>query len=48
MGSGFDTAHFSDKDVALYNTLDYPSYALAVEKARLAYRMEYSLFDKIA
>lgn len=48
LGSGFDTTHFSDKDVALYNTLDYPSYALAVEKVRLAYRMAYSLFDKIA
>jgi len=40
--------HFSDKDVLLYNTLDYPSYGLAVEKVKIAYRMVYSLFDKIA
>jgi hypothetical protein len=40
--------HFSDKDVLLYNTLDYPSYGLAVEKVRIAYRMVYSLFDKLA
>ncbi len=41
-------AHFSDRDVVLYNTLDYPSYALAVEKVKVAYRVAYSLFDKIA
>lgn len=40
--------HFSDKDVLLYNTLDYPSYCLAVEKVKMAYRTVYSLFDKIA
>ena len=41
-------AHFSDGSVLLFNTLDYPSYAFAVEKTRLAYRSAYSLFDKIA
>ena len=40
--------HFSDRHVALYNTLDYPSYSLAVEKVKAAYRMGYSLLDKIA
>lgn len=40
--------HFSDKGVLLVNTLDYPSYSLAVEKLRVAFRMAYSLFDKIA
>lgn len=43
-----EAVHFSDRDVTLYNTLDYPSYSLAVEKAKAAYRMAYSLFDKIA
>ncbi|NPV20375.1 LA2681 family HEPN domain-containing protein [Bradyrhizobium aeschynomenes] len=43
-----DKAHFSDRDVTLYNTLDYPSYGLAVERAKTAYRIAYSLFDKIA
>jgi hypothetical protein len=40
--------HFSDRDVTLYNTLDYPSYGLPVERAKAAYRIAYSLFDKIA
>lgn len=40
--------HFSDREVLLYNTLDYPSYGLAMEKVRTAYRITYSLFDKIA
>ncbi|MBQ0960877.1 hypothetical protein KAK06_18120 [Ideonella sp. 4Y11] len=40
--------HFSDRDVALYNTLDYPALGLAAEKVKLAFRMSYSLFDKIA
>jgi tetratricopeptide (TPR) repeat protein len=43
-----DTAHFSDKGVSLINTLDYPAYGLAVEKAKIALRMGYSLLDKIA
>lgn len=40
--------HFSDKGVALYNTLDYPCYSLAVERVKVAFRMAYSLLDKIA
>ncbi|MGH6869177.1 MAG: LA2681 family HEPN domain-containing protein, partial [Methylocella sp.] len=40
--------HFSDHDVLLYNTLDYPVYGLATEKLKLAFRSIYSLFDKIA
>ncbi len=39
--------HFSDKGVRLVNTLDYPSYSLAVEKAKAAFRMAYSILDKI-
>ena len=40
--------HFSDREVTLTNTLDYPSYGLAIEQVRTAYRVAYSLFDKIA
>lgn len=40
--------HFSDKEVFLFNTLDYPAYSLAVEKLKSAYRTTYSIFDKIA
>ncbi len=46
-GVGSSEVHFSDRHVSLYNTLDYPSYALAVEKVKVAYRMAYSIFDKI-
>jgi tetratricopeptide (TPR) repeat protein len=40
--------HFSDREVLLHNTLDYPKYGLAVEKVKLAFRAAYSLFDKMA
>ena len=40
--------HYSDRDVLLYNTLDYPCYGLNSEKVKIAFRMVYSLFDKIA
>ena len=40
--------HYSDRQVLLYNTLDYPSYGLATEKLKLAFRALYSLFDKIS
>jgi hypothetical protein len=42
------SVHFSDHNVLLINTLDYPSYGLAVEKVKAAYRIAYSIFDKIA
>lgn len=40
--------HFSDREVLLFNTLDYPTYCLAAEKTKAAFRMLYSLLDKIA
>ncbi|MFA2821566.1 LA2681 family HEPN domain-containing protein [Bacillus wiedmannii] len=40
--------HFSDKDVHIVNTLDYPVYGVGVEKMKYAYRSLYSLFDRIA
>ncbi len=40
--------HFADRGVLLYDTLDYPAYSLAVEQIKAAYRMAYSLFDKLA
>ncbi len=39
--------HYSDRAVTLYNTLDYPSYGVRLEKVRAAFRLAYSLFDKI-
>jgi len=43
-----DGIHFSDKDVLLFNTLDYPTYSRAVENVKASFRIVYSLFDKIA
>ena len=40
--------HFSDRGVLLYDTLDYPSYSLATERVRTAFRTAYSLLDKVA
>lgn len=47
-GTHLGGPHFSDRDVTLTNTFDYPAYGLAVEQVRTAYRVAYSLFDKIA
>lgn len=43
-----DQVHFSDQEVTLINTLDYPAYGLAAEKIKLAFRIGYSLLDKVA
>ena len=40
--------HFSDKEVLLVNTLDYPAYGLSIEKVKIAFRSFYSIFDHIA
>ncbi len=47
-GTHTDAVHFSDREVLLFNTLDYPAYGLSVEKVKLAFRVAYSTFDKIA
>ncbi|KAB8198107.1 hypothetical protein FKV24_003790 [Lysobacter maris] len=47
-GTRAEDAHFSDRGVMLFNTLDYPSYGLGVEKLKMAFRLSYSIFDKIA
>jgi hypothetical protein len=41
-------AHFSDRETHLFDTLSLPAYSLAVEKTKIAFRLGYSLFDKIA
>ena len=40
--------HFSDKEVTLMDTLDYSVYSLSLEKAKIAFRICYSIFDKIS
>ena len=47
-GINKDTPHFSDSRVLLYNTLDYPAYSIGVEKVKAAFRIQYSIFDKVA
>jgi len=46
-GLTLKTSHFSDRDVYLYATEPRPSLSLAVEKIKSAYRISYSLFDKV-
>lgn len=43
-----EAPHFSDREVYLLNTLDYPIYSLSIEKMKLSFRATYSIFDKIA
>jgi len=40
--------HFSDKEVTLIDTLDYSVYSLSLEKTKIAFKVCYSIFDKIA
>ncbi len=40
--------HFSDKEVTLMDTLDYSTYSLSIEKAKIAFKICYSIFDKIS
>jgi hypothetical protein len=47
-GAALREPHFSDREVRLVNTLDYPAYGLSVEKVKIAFRIAYSIFDKIA
>lgn len=47
-GQRAKVSHFSDRGVALFATEPRPSLGLAVEKVKAAYRISYSLFDKIS
>jgi len=40
--------HYSDRQVRMYNSLDYPAYGLGTEKLKAAYRGLFSILDKIA
>lgn len=40
--------HFSDRGVLLYDTMDFPAFGFAVERAKLAFRAAYALLDKTA
>lgn len=47
-GMSSTQVHFSDRGVSLTDTLDYPLYSLASERVRTAFRIAYSLLDKVA
>ena len=47
-GINLKPPHFSDRDVLQFNTLDYPCYSISIEKIKIAFRVAYSLLDKIA
>lgn len=40
--------HFSDRGVLLFDTMDFPAFGFAVERAKLAFRAAYALLDKVA
>jgi len=47
-GMNSSSVHFSDEDNLLMDTLDYAVYSLSSEKLKMAYRLCYSIFDKVA
>ncbi len=47
-GAYTSTPHFADRDVTLYRVFDMPIYSINVEKVKTAFRLCYSIFDKIA
>ncbi|MBX3489061.1 LA2681 family HEPN domain-containing protein [Parvibaculum sp.] len=46
-GQPRDYVHFADRRVRLTNTLNYPSFSMATEKMRAAFRLAYSILDKV-
>ncbi|MCT4599135.1 MAG: LA2681 family HEPN domain-containing protein [Vallitalea sp.] len=47
-GLNREGTHFSDKEVSIYNTLDYASQSYNNECVKAGFRIVYSLLDKIA
>jgi hypothetical protein len=47
-GFSMKVPHFSDRDVPLHVTEPRPTLSLAIERAKAAYRISYSLFEKVA
>ena len=48
MSQELDEEHFADRDVLLFNSLDYGQFDFRTEQLKLAFRSAYSIFDKIA
>lgn len=47
-GTQLAVQHYADHDIQLVDTLEYAEYSYNLEKVKIAYRLIYSLFDKIA
>lgn len=47
-GTHTNGLHYSDRQVTLTDTLDYPAYGIGVQYVLAAFRIAYSIFDKIA
>lgn len=47
-GLNLESIHFSDYDTVLHETYDNAMYCFAIEKIKSAFRIQYSIFDKIA
>jgi hypothetical protein len=47
-GTQLPARSYSDKDIKLVDTLDYADYSFNLEKIKIAYRLIYSIFDKVA
>lgn len=43
-----DEPHYADKETFLVNLYDYPQYSIRVEDGKTAFRLLYSLFDKVS
>ncbi len=48
MSREMDEDHFADRDVLLFDSLDYGQFDFRTEQLKLAFRSAYSIFDKIA
>ena len=46
--ASYDEPHYADKDTYLVNLSDYPQYSIHIEQEKAAFRLLYSLFDKVA
>lgn len=47
-GTQLPIKSYGDKDISLVDTMDYAEYSYNLEKVKIAYRLIYSLFDKIS
>jgi hypothetical protein len=40
-------SHFADREVLIYDTLDYPCHSISIDQIRIAVRAAFSVFDKV-